>query len=91
MNPWPFVVAAYAVAVGLTGALLLSNTGVIPMEAPAYGFVGQYLLPLGIPLLLFKANVRTVLTEGAPEAIAADPQVRAVYLGDSQIAGAGHG
>jgi hypothetical protein len=23
MNPWPFVVAAYAVAVGLTGALLL--------------------------------------------------------------------
>jgi len=24
MNPWPFVVAAYAVAVGLTGALLLS-------------------------------------------------------------------
>ena len=32
-----------------------------------------------------------VLTEGAPEAIAADPQVRAVYLGDSQIAGAGHG
>jgi len=49
----------------LTGALLLSNTGVIPMEAPAYGFVGQYLLPLGIPLLLFKANVRTVLTEGA--------------------------
>ena len=32
-----------------------------------------------------------VLTEGAPEAIAADPQVRAVYLGDSQVAGAGHG
>ena len=23
MNPWPFVVAAYAVVVGLTGALLL--------------------------------------------------------------------
>ena len=49
----------------LTGALLLSNVGIIPMEAPAYGFVGQYLLPAGIPLLLFKANIRTVLTEGA--------------------------
>jgi len=49
----------------LTAALLLSNTGVIPMESPAYGFVGQYLLPLGIPMLLYKANVRTVLTEGA--------------------------
>ena len=23
MNPWPFVIAAYAAAVGLTGALLL--------------------------------------------------------------------
>jgi hypothetical protein len=49
----------------LTAALLLSNTGIIPMQSPAYGFVGQYLLPLGIPMLLFKANVRTVLTEGA--------------------------
>lgn len=25
MNPWPFVVAAYAVAIGLTAALLLSS------------------------------------------------------------------
>lgn len=49
----------------LTAALLLSNVGVIPMESPAYGFVGQYLLPLGVPMLLYKANVRTVLTEGA--------------------------
>ena len=23
MNPWPFVIAAYGVAIGLTGALLL--------------------------------------------------------------------
>jgi uncharacterized membrane protein len=45
------------------GGLLLSNAGVIPMESPAYGFVGQYLLPLGIPFLLFKANVRTVFAE----------------------------
>jgi uncharacterized membrane protein len=44
--------------------LLLSNTGVIPLESPAYDFVGQYLLPLGIPFLLFKANLRTVFTQG---------------------------
>ena len=33
----------------------------------------------------------TVLIEGTPAQIAADPQVRAVYLGDSVAAGAGHG
>ncbi len=48
----------------LTVALILSNARVIPLEAPAYGFVGQYLLPLGVPLLLFKANLRTVFTQG---------------------------
>lgn len=44
--------------------LLLSNSGVIPVEAPAYGFVGQYLLPLGVALLLFKANIRKVFSTG---------------------------
>jgi uncharacterized membrane protein len=44
--------------------LVLSNTGVIPAEAPAFGFVGQYLLPLGIPFLLFKANLRSVFADG---------------------------
>lgn len=45
-------------------ALLLSNIGVIPLEAPAYGFVGQYLLPLGVALLLFKADIRNVFRTG---------------------------
>lgn len=44
--------------------LILSNTGVIPGDAPAYGFVGQYLLPLGVPFLLFKANLRSLLKDG---------------------------
>jgi len=44
--------------------LILSNTGVIPGEAPAYGFVGQYLLPLGVPFLLFKANLRSLFKDG---------------------------
>jgi uncharacterized membrane protein len=45
-------------------ALLLSNTGVTPRDAPVYGFVGQYLLPLGIALLLFKANLRSIFKTG---------------------------
>ncbi len=48
----------------LTAGLILSNTGIIPLESPAYGFVGQYILPLGIPFLMFKANLRTVFRDG---------------------------
>ena len=44
--------------------LILSNTGIIPGDAPAYGFVGQYLLPLGVPFLLFKANLRSLFRDG---------------------------
>ena len=44
--------------------LVLSNTGIIPSEAPAYEFVGQYLLPLGVPFLLFKANLRSLFSDG---------------------------
>ena len=48
----------------LTVALVLANVGIIPLASPAYDFVGQYILPLGIPLLLFKANFRKMITQG---------------------------
>ncbi|CAA2991777.1 uncharacterized membrane -like isoform X2 [Olea europaea subsp. europaea] len=35
--------------------------GIIPFEAPAYSVVFQYLLPLTIPLLLFRADMRQVI------------------------------
>ena len=47
----------------LGGAMLLSNFSVIPFEAPAYGFVGGTLVPLAIPLLLFKADLRRIFRE----------------------------
>jgi len=37
-------------------AMVLSNINVMPMESPAYDFIGTYLVPLAIPLLLFRAN-----------------------------------
>ncbi|MBU3877146.1 DUF819 family protein [Faecalicatena sp. AGMB00832] len=40
--------------------LVLSNLKVIPESAPAYDFVGAYLVPLAIPLLLFTANLKTI-------------------------------
>ena len=46
-----------APVIGLLIAMLLSNTGVMPAEAPAYDFVGDWLVPLAIPLLLLRANI----------------------------------
>jgi uncharacterized membrane protein len=44
--------------------LLLSNTGIIPWEAPhVYGTVNSYLLPLAVPMLLFAADLRRVLRD----------------------------
>lgn len=41
--------------------LAASNAGLIATEAPAYAIVNQYLLPLSVPLLLLKADLRVVL------------------------------
>lgn len=48
----------------LIGGGLLSNTGVIPLTSGVYDFVGGYLVPLAIPLLLFKANLVRIFKEG---------------------------
>jgi len=47
-------------------AMALSNTKVLPFSSPTYDFVGAYLVPLSIPLLLFKANLRRVFIDGGP-------------------------
>lgn len=41
--------------------LAASNIGLIASEAPAFAIVNQYLLPLSVPLLLLKADLRVVL------------------------------
>lgn len=46
-----------APVIALLIAMLLSNSGVMPAEAPAYDFVGDWLVPLAIPLLLLRANI----------------------------------
>ena len=42
-------------------AMLLSNTHLVPADSPAYDFVGDWLVPLAIPLLLFRANLREII------------------------------
>ncbi|KAH6760580.1 keratin-associated protein [Perilla frutescens var. hirtella] len=50
-----------AALVSILVGLAASNLGIIPHDAPAYSAVFQYLLPLTIPLLLFRADLRQVM------------------------------
>jgi uncharacterized membrane protein len=59
-----------AVVVAIVAAFILSNLSIIPAEAPAYDLVWSYLVPLAIPLLLFKANLRKIIKEAGPTLIA---------------------
>lgn len=47
----------------LVGAMLLSNFGFIPFKSESYDFVGSSLVPLAIPLLLFKSDLRRIFRE----------------------------
>uniref|UniRef100_A0A7N0RBB2 Membrane protein YjcL n=1 Tax=Kalanchoe fedtschenkoi TaxID=63787 RepID=A0A7N0RBB2_KALFE len=50
--------------------LAASNLGIIPQEAPVYLLVLEFLLPLTIPLLLFRANLRHVIKSAGPMLLA---------------------
>ncbi|MBD1228677.1 DUF819 domain-containing protein [Xenorhabdus griffiniae] len=49
--------------IALIIAVSASNLNIIPTEAPVYDAVWEYILPLAIPLLLFKTNLHSILKE----------------------------
>ena len=59
-----------AVIVTILATFLLSNLSIIPTEAPSYDVVWTYLVPIAIPLLLFKANLMRIIKEAGPTLIA---------------------
>ncbi len=52
-----------SVVIIIVVAIVLSNLSIIPKAAPAYDLIGGFLLPLAIPLLLFKADLRRIIPE----------------------------
>jgi len=59
-----------ALVIILLLSIILSNVGLIPTEAPVYDMVWDYLLPLALPLLLFKSNIKKILRESGQMLIA---------------------
>lgn len=65
---WGSKLSGAVIAIGT--AFVLSNLRVIPAQAPIYGMVWSYLVPLAIPLLLFSADLKRILREAGPTLLA---------------------
>ena len=59
-----------AVVISILGTFVLSNLSIIPSDAPAYDTVWSFLVPLAIPLLLFKADLKRIIKEAGPTLLA---------------------
>ena len=59
----PLLVFAYFVPT------VLSNTGIIPIDAPVYGFIKSILLPASLVLLVLSVDIPAVLRLGKPALI----------------------
>ena len=59
-----------AVVLTILATFVLSNLSIIPIAAPAYDVVWSFLVPLAIPLLLFKADLKRIFKEAGPTLLA---------------------
>ncbi|UBM63546.1 DUF819 family protein [Candidatus Sulfidibacterium hydrothermale] len=59
-----------AVVISILATFTLSNLSIIPTQSSTYDIVWSYLVPLAVPLLLFKANIRRIIKEAGPTLIA---------------------
>jgi len=65
----------------LAAAMALANLGVIPHSAPLYGTVAGYLVPFAIPLLLLRADFRSIYAESGAMLLAFGVAVGATVAG----------
>ena len=60
---YKFVKKITGAVVAICGGMLISNTGILPAESPSYDVVWNFIVPLTIPLLLIKTDIRTIFKE----------------------------
>lgn len=59
-----------AVVITILFTFILSNLSIIPATAGVYDVVWSYLVPLAVPLLLFRANLKRIILESGPTLLA---------------------
>ena len=60
---WKWAQVLSSAIVGIFGAMLLANARVLPTTSPVYDTVFSYILPLAIPPLLFKCDIKKIIRE----------------------------
>ena len=60
---WKWAAKVNSCTLCIIGGILFANLRVIPMSSPVYGSIGGFILPLAIPLLLFKSDMRKIYRE----------------------------
>ncbi len=58
-----FVKRITGAAVAIVAGMLVSNIGLMPAASPSYDIVWNYIVPLVIPLLLMKTDIRKIFKE----------------------------
>lgn len=58
------------ILVTMMAAMILANLKIIPTDAPTYHTIWDMLLPIALPLLLFRADLRKALKEAGPTLLA---------------------
>lgn len=51
------------VVIAIIVGFILGNTGILPTQAPIYAGITEYLVPVAIPLLLFRANINKIVKQ----------------------------
>ena len=60
---WKWAQVLSSAIVGIFGAMLLANLKILPTKSPAYDTIFRYILPLAIPPLLFKCDIKKIIRE----------------------------
>ena len=76
---WGARLSGAVVSIGC--GFILSNLGVLPASAPAYDLTWSYLVPLAIPLLLFRANLVEIFRRSGPTMLSFSIGVIGTVLG----------
>lgn len=67
-QPWGALITGAVWSI--LGAILAANLGIIPKDAPFYGFVFSYFVPALIPLFLVNANIKRLIVESGRVGVA---------------------